>query len=378
MLPYISVFFMLMIIPKFFKYKNRNLVCFIILLIFMGIRFDVGFDFQGYYNLAKQFSIQKYNLFITRQEVNEAIYGNAGWLWQYYRREFFNRIIYQIAWRLEMPQLTIALYSFLSLLFIKKGIDNIETREEKKYIWLFFYTFPLFFLLFTNFMRQAVAVSIIFYAYKYVVKGQIVRFIFFIFLASMFHKTAIFMLIIYIVKKIKIKKYSVYILTYIFCLFGKKIIIFFMKNIYIFHKYITYINGNYQIGGEKIYYVIFFLGILLILFKEKILQNNKQLIFSYNLVFIGCCLYVALKGTGHLMYRVGLYFLIFLLYLIPRGIQIIREIKIYKYFKILYYSICFSMLILALLIDKNSTRPQYVPYDTFITNEEKIFYKVKK
>lgn len=127
-------------------------------------------------------------------------------------------------------------------------------------------------------------------------------------------------------------------------------------------------------------YIIFLIGIILIIFKDRILKHKKtQLSLAFNLVFVGCSLYIALKGTGHLMYRASLYFLIFILYLIPEGIKIAKEIKLYKYFKFIYIGICFVMLVISLIIDSKATiRPQYVPYDTFITNKEKIFYKIKK
>lgn len=173
MIPYLIIYFILLLLPKFFKRKNRNKICFVILLIFMAIRFDVGFDFQGYYTFAKQFSLSRYGLFIIKQNL---IYENESWLWEYYRIEFFNKIIYKITWLLKMPQFMIISYSFLSLFFIKKGIENIGIKEEKEYIWLFFYTFPLFFLFFTNFMRQTVPVVIIFYAYQYLIKKNLLSF----------------------------------------------------------------------------------------------------------------------------------------------------------------------------------------------------------
>lgn len=377
MIPYLIIYFILLLLPKFFKRKNRNKICFVILLIFMAIRFDVGFDFQGYYTFAKQFSLSKYGLFIIKQNL---IYENEPRIWEYYRIEFFNKIIYKITWLLKMPQFMIISYSFLSLFFIKKGIENIGIKEEKEYIWLFFYTFPLFFLFFTNFMRQAVAVAIIFYAYQYLIKKKFIKFLIWVLIAMLFHKTAIFTLVVYVINLINIKNKSFYFICYILCFFGKSTITFFMKRIYIFKKYLIYINGYYQIGGEKIYYIIFLIGIILIIFKDRILKHkNTQLSLAFNLAFVGCSLYIALKGTGHLMYRASLYFLIFILYLIPEGIRIAKEIKLYKYFKFIYIGICFVMLVISLIIDSKAIiRPQYVPYDTFITNKEKIFYKIKK
>ena len=90
MLAYFIVFFMLIIVPKFFNKKRTNTICFLILFIFSAIRFDIGWDFRWYYALANKFDYIKYDLFIS---INEIMEIESQQFWIYYRLECLNKIV---------------------------------------------------------------------------------------------------------------------------------------------------------------------------------------------------------------------------------------------------------------------------------------------
>lgn len=90
--------------------------------------------------MATKFDYLKYSIFITKSEILLKL--KQGWeeeLWQYFRIENLNKVLYKAGWFFESPQLVIVLYSFLILFFIKKGLDYKKKKDYE--IWLFFIVF---------------------------------------------------------------------------------------------------------------------------------------------------------------------------------------------------------------------------------------------
>ena len=361
---YLLIFFLLLIIPFFFPERFRNNICFIILLAFMAIRFDVGWDFNWYHEIAQKKEFSNFSLFITRNDIQHFMSANFDVsLWNYQRIEILNKILYKISWFLNEPQIIILLYSFGGLYFIKKGIEKAELSKDVSFIWIFFYTFPLFFFKYVSIMRQSVALSIIFFSYKYIKEQKIFKFFFCIIFATLFHSSAKYAIILYIFNYIKLTKKKMGIL-FILSFFSQAAIIFCIEKISLFGEYRKFVMGIFQGGGEKIYYLIILLAIFIIIFSEKITKGNYEKKKLLNIVFSGCCIYILFNGLGHFNFRSALYFLIFILYLIPSFLSMFKH-KIL--FKICFIFSLFLLLNTYLYFDSsNPVGSEFVPYKIFL------------
>lgn len=358
MLIYFIIFLLLIMTSKL---KNRNLSCFIILLIFMSIRFDVGADFVTYYKLGMKKELLEISLF--KHKISADIIKNFDYVgYQYYRFEFLNKILYKIVWYLKNNQLIIFLYSFITLFFLKKGLENEKINSNLS--WIFFYSFSLFNFYFLSVMRQGVAVLICFYSYKYIKKEKIIKFLICVLIASLFHKTAIIFITSYFLKYFNLNKKIGLSLT-IFSFFSTGLLI---KIISLTGMYTQYLIQDYYIkSGTKFVYIIIFLHIFiytLCYFREDFYLKNKEII---NIYYLGNFSYIALIPFGLTGGRTAVYFLIYLLYLVPKIQKIFYQKMLIKY---CMYLFCFILLYFQLKVDigKLYTKPQFVPYKVFWNN----------
>lgn len=268
----------------YFLKKNR----FFLLVLFTGLRYEVGGDFQWYYNLALKID-----------------------MWQYERIELINKMFYTIIWELNLPaQSIIVIYGFLTIYFIQKGF-NYKRLKNNRNVYLTLFCFPMFLFYFFYFIRQGLAVAIVFYSYKYVKEKNFFKFIFWIITATLVHNAAIIGIFIYYIDKFS-KNFFVFLLP--ICIFIKDIFIFITKNL--IPKYLIYLTGGHTVGGAKIYYLIlmlYFLVLYLSYTNNKFYVNNR---IEIKIFLLGCLLYLALGKIGIVGVRVSWYFIIYFLYII--------------------------------------------------------------
>ena len=364
MLAYILIFLLLLFISK----RYIDSLGIIILLIFAIIRYDIGWDYRWYYYLATRYEFVEIPFF--PQNIMEYI-ENFDWeVWQYYRIEFLNKIIYKVNWFFKFPpQTIIIIYSLITLYFINKGIKrNLTKKDRSKNVYIIFYTFPLFYLSFLSLMRQGVAISLIFYSYTYIKDRKLIKFIFIIVLASLFHKTALMILPIYFFYNIKVNPKLYIVILGIGVFFDKIFIKLVIKyNIPLISKYQIYVINSIGEGGTKLFYVIFLIGLtvlFLLYLDKKFYQKNTFLII---MTLSGVFIYCSLISLGHLGPRMSIYFFIYILYLIPEIEKSLEKIGISKYLISIFMLV---ILILQLYVDsKNPIRSQFVPYKTIFLKE---------
>ncbi|WP_462385305.1 EpsG family protein [Fusobacterium varium] len=376
MIIYVFIFFLLIILSKLFSKKYTNNICFIILFIFSAIRFDVGWDFQWYYLLATKFEYFKYSIFIAKSKI--LLEMNQGWekeLGVYFTIEPLNKILYKVSWFFESPQLLITLYSFLTLFFIKKGLDYKKKKDYE--IWLFFYSFPLFYFHSLNTIRQWLAISIVFFSYKYIENKKILKFVLCVLVAGLFHKTALLVGILYFISWLNIKK-EILVFLFFISFFSKDFLEkLLLLDLPIISKYKIYVLTSLGEGGRIIYFLIIllYLGILIITYLDKKFYEQNKNAITYTC--FGCFIYVALIDLGHLGPRMSEYFIVFILYFLDDAERVVKnKFKIKKYIFILV-----ELLFLVLLLygDKNNiVRSQWVPYEVFFLNKDKTFHKIIK
>ena len=179
MLPYaLFIFCVLSVIAisKLVKnpvYPNFGLaIITLILIVFAGCRYEVGVDYPIYYQFA-----------------NEAIIGRI------LRFEPFNQLIFYLSIFLDSPFICFLIYAIIIYIFIYKGcVEN----SQRPYLSIFLYI-CLFYLESLGYLRQAAAISVGFYAFKYVRLKLFKKYCLWVGIAMMFHLSAIILLSIYFI-----------------------------------------------------------------------------------------------------------------------------------------------------------------------------------
>lgn len=361
MLAYFIVFFLL-IFSEFIK--RKNLYCFIVLLIFMAIRFNVGSDFETYFELAKRwnyFSLSLWKSKIVLPETFDYIF------FQYYRFELLNKILYKITWFFKEPQLIIFLYSVILLIGIKKGLDYKKINSSLP--WIIFYTFPVLLINFLSTMRQGVAVGLCFFSCKYIEKKELKKFIVVVFIAFLFHKTALIFFISYFLRNIELNKIKGMILI-CFSIFGKNIIIKTASLLGIYSGYFS--EEHYIRSGSKFIYImlIFWILFMFLAYSKKDFYNKNKI--PINIYFVGMTIYISFLPLGLSSLRVASYFIIYILYIILEFKKFFYQRKIIF---CLIVVLCGVFLCFNLWLDlkKSTNTRQLIPYRIyFLEGENKI------
>lgn len=189
-------------------------------------------------------------------------------------------------------------------------------------------------------IRHTVALAFVILSYDYIKEHKLIKFLSCIFFASLFHKSAIIFLLAFpIANKMKLSKKNMNLILIIIA----PIVIFAGK--YIINFGISFIkSGDYTlyqtrqdtmgIGMFLVYYITFAVSCLL----NKDMEKER---INYNIVFIGiifCMLTIHLAE----FFRIGMYFLIFNIIMLP---NIFNELKETRNKKIIYWImiLCFSM-----------------------------------
>lgn len=195
------------------------------------------------------------------------------------------------------------LYFFIQGIIMFFVFRACYDERDNSPIW---FSYLLFLLLYynrsLNMIRQSLALAIVLYAFKYVKKKQLLKYIFFIFIASLFHKTALLAIIIYFLTRIiegrKSFLFKLFILLFGFLfLVGYQEIMFMLINLGIVpNKFLFYVIGSESnLLLIELFRKILFIAIF-ILFGKSLKRNSKENgIFMY------------FMGLDIILYLVGLY-----------------------------------------------------------------------
>lgn len=203
----IAVFLAFLNSKKVFKYGLES--AFIIITIFLSIRYDWGNDYSEYMNLFE--NIQSSNLQYKDWESFYLVSGRfeLGWV--------FLNIFFRPIGFFGMVIIFTIFENFVLYKFIK------ETTECETY-WLsvFIYCFASSFLLIgSSMMREWLAVSLCIISYRYIQRQKLLPFLILVIIASTIHKSALIFLPAYFIsyiKDIKLKRYWFPIFIFIYIL----------------------------------------------------------------------------------------------------------------------------------------------------------------
>lgn len=307
---------------------------FIFIWFITVFRYNVGYDYPIYYE------------YLINYQNN----------WAIKKFELIPRIILKVALYLHSPLFFFICINTIILFLFFKSI--YEDAEYKFFSLLIFLT--LFYLTSLSAIRQWLALSIIFYSYKYIKKKELLKYFICIIIAGNCHTTAFIAIVLYFLFNYT-KNVKFVALLEVSLIFLIKLIFPIVLKIFPLFKYINYLNNtslNNNGAGKivYIYYLIIVFQVILLFKKKTIDEEIKKLIiitlFGLQFTFI--------LGTSTGL-RLGYYFYIFLIYTLP---SLICEIKEFNKNKYLAYIPFMLYYFLFLYIDSknNSGYSHYTLY----------------
>jgi len=285
-----SVFFAYLTKYKHFKWGFK--ASFILIFIFLALRYNFGNDYKGY--LQAFIDINKYETIDYFDKMN---HYEPGWI-------FLNRIF--------KP------YGFFAMTAVLAAINCIIYYQliikylPIKFYWLavFLYIFnPDFMLIHSSAMRQSIAIGLFVFSFDYLYKKDAIRYFLCIGLAYIFHTSALILLPVYLLGFVnrKINLASGIIIIFIFIsLFIFRNNISLNLNQFIesyFNRYETY-EGGVKLGTGLgfVYSLILF---FFILYYDRFQQKETALLFKLSIIGF------LIKPLGFIIMligRVGMYF----------------------------------------------------------------------
>jgi len=268
---YLILFFLTFYIISLDLPRTAQLkLCFILFLLFSGLRFNSGYDYPIYYELIKK--------------------DNYAWI------EPFSKILMDIG-RITDPIYFFTASSLITIFFYYRAFYNYCKDKEFSTIGILsLISFPITLIDSLGFVRQFIAISIFVFVASTIERKKVYS-ILLILLASLFHKAILITLPLVIFRSILFRHYniSLYILLWLAALVIGPIALVYLVNTS--GLYTDYITKHVSSNGYKIYAlfsVVFFYFIL----NLSYLKENKKYIFLFNCFFIGLLFYSASLPFG--------------------------------------------------------------------------------
>lgn len=332
------VFFM-----SFIFYKSQRIIKIFALLLMgfltlmIGFRYDVGVDYKEYEYW--------FNFWFDNLSFKEPIWGIIIYLVRSLGGEFY---------------LVTLLIALLTNMFIYLGLKVRNVTGIYLILAIFIYSTSFLFVS-ANIMRQGVAIAIFFYCSFFITKKEFWKYTFFMFLASGFH---ISILLLYPLYFIKVKSFM--IRTYFIAIIVSYILILspiipsllsLVTKIPYFSKYT---NNEFIFNGDvKIFSLGVILKVVISILLLLVVSNQKDVKFNLELNYylIGVLLNI-MSLYSFLIARVGIYFQVFEILMIPVLIRAIpnRKLRLFISFLIIIFM---SLLLFKIIISPESLNLEY-------------------
>ena len=263
---------------------------------------------------------------------------------------------------------TLLLYITIFLSF-KDYMENYPIALVMFLALLFFFTF--------TYLRQVMAVTIVWYSVRYIYKRKLIQFLILIIFASSFHNSAFIFLPVYFMPVIKFKRKLVIIAMVVFLLLGISplpgILFSSFGGMIGTEDRVEQYTGDYDAigGGFRIEYIIeavFFLYIILRNYNILPMNNKTVILQNIAIFFCGILLLFVRSSSGG---RLSWYFMIGLIATVTSIIVNLSNNSITNFMKIICFLLYFRIVLYwGILLS---------PYKTFFTNghrkDDYIFYK---
>lgn len=332
------------------KNLNFNIVLLTIIgllipILISGLRYYVGTDYESYVGIYnKYFNYSFINFFESKTE-------------------FLFLIIVKIASLFNNFQVMFFIIAFFTVIITYKAIFNY--KEKFSLGFMFFIYLFMYFTNSFNWIRQALAIAIVLYSYKFIFEKNWKKFTLAIIIASLFHVSALLFWPFYFVfdkENNKRKKYIriLYIIITIIIVLNYEKAVNMLSSISIFEDYAGYTKELNAANREAI--LNFVVLIVILMFRKMLIKYDKRneififfYIISTILTFIG---YITPYAK-----RIAVYFGISGIFILSSFPQIAKtkEQKILIYFLVACYVIGYFVMLVYILKQGNM-----LPYQTII------------
>lgn len=358
LLPYI----MLYILCLYAALKNNRLIfklTFIFVFLFTAIRYGIGYDYFNYVERIKGFDAKDFSFF-----------------------EYMSGLIYIISQKTS-PQFFFIINSFVCLYPIY--FTSKKYSPKPALVFFAFIMIPLFYLESLSIVRYSSAVSLFILSFYYLDRKKYFKYILCCILAGGFHTAGYLAFTLIFIKLVKSNYFVnliLYILSILFLLFPVDNLISLIPagNNLIYLKLLRY-SSETESGGMMTI-VLFSIGLVNLIFWKKLVEFkpiNILYLLHYNL---GLLLWGLLSFNNTLSLRVGTFFLLFIIFIVPSYIliferknKLISSIVLYSFLSIFFAS--------SFVINIANYKPSFydrlstLPYQTIFYNKDYQNYKYR-
>lgn len=317
------------------------------LAIISAIRYDVGFDYPVYYEVAAQ---------------------QGDFLWEFLRFEFISKIIVFIVWLFKVPYLIFFIYSFLTIYFVFQGLKRL--MPDGLHIGLFIYAlFPLFFIDSFSLIRQHLAIALIFYAISFLLNRRFLPYIIIVCISGLIHSGSFITILLIPMSFVKIRPWVFASLIGLTFVFGRQITLMLLDISGFSSSYLSP-EGVKGTGGSLIRFLMNGIALGLLFLYNRLSEKAH---FYIRIFSLGILFYNLFGSFGHAGIRVFEYFSISIVPLMP------MVVKAFKPQRLVAISACLVLLVFNLsyisLTTRNEKKSALTPYSTIFTTEKEGKFK---
>ncbi len=284
--------------------KAYTWIAILLMILLLGFRHpDMGWDLQAYLPIYDEIGMLSWKELLILHSYPHFEQGYV----------LFNKFIYN-TWN----HYQVLLFVCATISIIPIGYCICKNSKQPLLSIIIYMALPVFLMLFSG-LRQAIAIGLTVLAFQCVRNKKLILFILVVLLASLFHKSAICFLVAYPLYYIRLPE-KVLIASFF------ALIPIWLFSPYIF-KFLTWLvrsdvepDNNGAVNLFFIFVAIYGFCICLGNSKNKLTNGTR------NLFFVACAIQ-ALAGQYSLVIRVGYYFMIYLMLLLPEVLADMEEGK---------------------------------------------------
>lgn len=306
------------------KKLGYKLALFTIIFV-SSLRFNIGYDWSSYLSMVYPKCDYRY---LHKVEPLSALY------------------IY-LAAVLQFPLVLFTLFAVTTYGLIGKAIQKYSvSRYESLIIYI-----AIFYLESLSILRQAAAIAVVLYSYRFIKERKPVKYFFCCIIAFLYHRTAIISVMFYFIYYIK----PVWtFLAAVFFIVGVKVVLPKVLGA-LFPVFLFYLNKNgiANSSGNLLKFVYLAIYIYCLILKSRYDRDAGRML---NICTLGVGLPFVLGG--HTGARIAMYFLIYYVLLIPR-VNKRFSVEYKAIFLLPFYAYFFLYLYITVVANQST---EYVPF----------------